>query len=194
MEDLGPRFMTPTLMYLFHRLTERMRGAPTLLAIDEAWTFVDNPTTAPKIRQWLKELRKLNAAVLFSTQSLADLKSSPLREVLAESCATKIFLPNPQAASEVGADFYRSLGLNARQLELIARATPKRDLYAVSAHGNRLFELHLGPLALAFCGTAAPEHLRTVRALAKEHGARWPVAWLEDRRLGPWAEALRHLV
>src|SRR3546814_5689061 len=48
----------PVLTYLFHRLEERFGGRPTLLVLDEAWLFIDNPLFAGRIRDWLKTLRK----------------------------------------------------------------------------------------------------------------------------------------
>ena len=65
--------VAPVLTYLFHRLEERFDGRPTLLILDEAWIFLDHPLFAARIREWLKTLRKKNVAVLFATQSLAEI-------------------------------------------------------------------------------------------------------------------------
>ena len=43
----------PVLTYLFHRLEARFDGRPTLLILDEAWTFLDDPLFAARIREWL---------------------------------------------------------------------------------------------------------------------------------------------
>src|SRR3546814_16062305 len=48
------------LGYLFARFDERFDGAPTLLILDEAWPFLDDPVFAARIRRWLKTLRKQN--------------------------------------------------------------------------------------------------------------------------------------
>lgn len=85
------------LSYLFARFEERFDGAPTLLILDEAWLFLDDPLFAARIRQWLKTLRKKNVSVIFATQSLADIKDSSIAAAIIESCASRIFLPNPQA-------------------------------------------------------------------------------------------------
>ena len=68
--------VAPVLTYLFHRLEERFDGRPTLLVLDEAWIFLDHPLFAARIREWLKVLRKKNVAVVFATQSLADIADS----------------------------------------------------------------------------------------------------------------------
>src|SRR3546814_6604344 len=64
----------PVLTYLFHRLEQRFDGAPTLLVLDEAWTFLDDPVFAGRIREWLRSeehtselqsLMRLSYAVFF---------------------------------------------------------------------------------------------------------------------------------
>src|SRR5947209_2126728 len=188
----GSRFVVPTLLYLFRRLRQRFTtGAPTLLVLDEGWTFLDHEKFAQRIRLWLKELRKYNVSVLFATQSLADFAATALAQVLVESTETKIFLPNPQAANEAVAPLYRSLGLNPRQLALIATARPKSDYYVACSEGNRLMRLTLGPLALSFCGAGSRQELAKVRELALAHGRLWPAVWLQRRSLPTWAELLR---
>ena len=145
----------PVLTYLFHRLEARFDGSPTLLILDEAWVFLDDPLFSARIREWLKTLRKKNVGVVFSTQSLADVTSSTIAPAIIESCPQRIFLPNDRAIETESRRAYERFGLNERQIELVARATPKRDYYLQSRQGNRLFELGLGPLTLAFCGASS---------------------------------------
>ena len=162
--------VVPVLTYLFHRLEERFDGSPTLLVLDEAWLFLDNPLFAARIREWLKVLRKKNVAVVFATQSLADIADSSIAPAIVESCPQRIFLPNDRAVEPQARAAYERFGLNARQVELIARATPKRDYYLQSRRGNRLFDLGLGPIALAFCGASDPESQRRIDRVLAEHG------------------------
>jgi type IV secretion system protein VirB4 len=145
----------PALSYLFHRLAKRFDGKPTLLILDEAWLFLEDSMFAKKIKQWLKELRKANVYVVFATQSLADAMQSSIAMALKESCPTKVFLPNASALDDISTDFYRSMGLNQRQIDIIAHATPKREYYLSSPLGNRLFDLALGPKALALCASSS---------------------------------------
>ncbi|PBD26623.1 conjugal transfer protein TrbE, partial [Pseudomonas aeruginosa] len=126
------------LHYLFARFDERFDGAPTLLILDEAWLFLDDPVFAARIRQWLKTLRKKNVSVIFATQSLADIKDSSIAPAIIESCASRIFLPNPQATEPQIRTIYEGFGLNSRQIEIVATAQPKRDYYYQSRLGNRL--------------------------------------------------------
>jgi type IV secretion system protein TrbE len=163
--------VAPVLTYLFHRLEERFDGRPTLLILDEAWVFLDHPLFAARIREWLKTLRKKNVAVLFATQSLADIAGSSIAPAIIESCPQRILLPNDRAIEPQSRAAYERFGLNERQIELISRATPKRHYYLQSARGNRLFELGLGPIALALCGASDPASQNRIEAILADHGA-----------------------
>lgn len=165
-----PGVVAPVLTYLFHRLDERFDGRPTLLVLDEAWIFLDNPLFAARIREWLKVLRKRNVSVLFATQSLADIAGSSIAPAILESCPQRILLPNDRAIEPQSRDIYERFGLNDRQIELISRATPKQDYYLQSARGNRLFDLGLGEIALALCGASDPASQIRIDALLAEHG------------------------
>jgi type IV secretion/conjugal transfer VirB4 family ATPase len=148
--------LQPVLTYIFRTLERRFDGRPTLLVLDEAWLFLDQGVFAAKIREWLKTLRKFNVAVVFATQSLADVARSSIAPALIESCPTRVFLPNPDAHTPQIASLYEGFGLNAQQLQIVAGAAPKREYYYQSSAGNRLFELGLGPIALAAVGASSP--------------------------------------
>jgi P-type conjugative transfer protein TrbJ len=185
------RLIPPVLTYLFHRLEARFDGRPTLLILDEAWTFLDEPLFAARIREWLKTLRKKNVAVVFATQSLADIERSAIAPALIESCPTRIFLPNDRALEPQAKSVYERFGLNSRQAEILGLATPKRDYYAQSARGNRLFELGLGPVALALCGASSPEDQKLIdRVAAETVPAGFADAFLRARGLDWAADAL----
>ncbi len=166
-----PGVVAPVLTYLFHRLEARFDGRPTLLILDEAWVFLDHPLFAARIREWLKVLRKKNVAVIFATQSLADIADSAIAPAIIESCPQRLFLPNDRAVEPQGRAAYERFGLNERQIELIARATPKQHYYLQSRRGNRLFELGLGPVALALCGASSPSDQKRIDTILAEHGA-----------------------
>lgn len=166
----SPSVVLPVLTYLFHRLEERFDGGPSLLILDEAWVFLDNPIFAARIREWLKVLRKKNVSVVFATQSLADIANSTIAPAIVESCPQRIFLPNDRAIEPQARTVYQHFGLNDRQIELIAHATPKRHYYLQSRRGNRLFELGLGPIAKAFCGASSSSDQTLMDSLIAEHG------------------------
>lgn len=179
------------LRYLFARFEARLDGAPTLLILDEAWLFLDDPVFAARIRQWLKTLRKKNVSIIFATQSLADIQNSSIAPALIESCASRIFLPNPQATEPQIRTIYQGFGLNNRQIDIVATAQPKRDYYYQSRLGNRVFELGLGPVALAFAGASSPHDQRAMDAIvASTPATEFAAAWLCHRSLDWAADAL----
>jgi type IV secretion system protein VirB4 len=180
----------PVLTYLFHRLEARFDGRPTLLILDEAWLFLDDPVFAARIREWLKTLRKKNVSVIFATQSLADIANCSIAPALIESCPTRIFLPNERAQEPQSKETYQRFGLNSRQIELIAQATSKRDYYYQSPLGCRLFELGLGPIALAFCGASGPvDQERINRTIAEAEPEDFTETFLHAKGLA-WAADL----
>jgi type IV secretion/conjugal transfer VirB4 family ATPase len=187
---IGAGAAPAVLTYLFHRIEGRLDGRPTLLIIDEGWLVLDDPAFAQQLREWLKTLRKKNASVVFATQSLSDIDGSNIAPAIVESCPTRIFLPNERAIEPQITTIYRRFGLNDRQIEIIARATPKRDYYCQSRRGNRLFELGLGPVALAFCAASSKADHAAIERVIAEHGRdAFTSAWLTDRDLR-WAADL----
>ncbi|MET4600992.1 type IV secretion/conjugal transfer VirB4 family ATPase [Bradyrhizobium sp. JR4.1] len=187
---IGTGAAPAVLTYLFHRIEGRLDGRPTLLIIDEGWLVLDDPAFAQQLREWLKTLRKKNASVVFATQSLSDIDASNIAPAIVESCPTRIFLPNERAIEPQITAIYQRFGLNDRQIEIIARATPKRDYYCQSRRGNRLFELGLGPVALAFCAASSKaDHAAIERLLAEHRRDDFTPAWLADHEL-LWAADL----
>jgi len=181
--------IVPVLTYLFHRLEERFDGSPTLLVLDEAWVFLDHPLFAARIREWLKVLRKKNVSVLFATQSLADVARSSIAPAIIESCPQRVFLPNDRAGEPQSRETYERFGLNERQIELVSRASPKRDYYLQSRRGNRLFDLKLGAIARAFCASGDPASQQLIDALVEDGEGDFARRFLDRRGLA-WAADL----
>ncbi|SCW85425.1 type IV secretion system protein VirB4 [Sphingobium faniae] len=178
------------LSYLFHRIEGRLDGSPTLIIIDEGWLVLDSPAFAQQLKEWLKTLRKKNASVIFATQSLADIETSTIAPAIVESCPTRIFLPNERAIEPQITAIYRRFGLNDRQIEILSRATPKRDYYCQSRRGNRLFDLGLGDVALAFTAASSKTDQARIADLIAEQGRDgFAAAWLRIRGL-EWAADL----
>jgi type IV secretion/conjugal transfer VirB4 family ATPase len=162
--------IAPTLDYLFHRLEGRFDGRPTLLVLDEAWLFLDDPLFAGKIREWLKTLRRRNVSVVFASQSLDDIANSKIASALIENCPTRIFLPNDRAEEPKTRKLYESFGLSPRQIQIIAQAIPKAQYYYQSRTGNRLFQLGLSPTALAIVGSSSKEDLSAMEEVLANVG------------------------
>jgi type IV secretion system protein VirB4 len=103
---------------------------------------------------------------------------------LNENCPTKIYLPNKKAgdkgtSQEPGPfEFYSSMGLNPTQINIIKTAAPKREYYFTHPEGNRLFNMNLGPVALAFVGRTGKADLARMEDLKLEYGEEWTKEWL----------------
>ena len=181
--NLGDKYALPTLLYLFRRIERALHGQPAAIILDEAWLMLGHPVFRAKIREWLKVMRKNNCLVLMATQSLSDAANSGILDVIVESTATKIFLPNVFARDEEASALYRRMGLNTRQIEILASAIPKQQYYTVSENGRRLYDLALGPLALAFVGSTDKESIATIKVLHQKYGDGWVHQWLALRGL-----------
>lgn len=180
MEDIlnVNKAVVPTLSYLFHRIeTEKLNGRPTLLPLDECWIFLSHKTFAPKIREWLKVLRKKNASVVFATQSLSDIANSDILSAVLDSCYSRIYLANPTASEQK--ELYKTFGLNDREIEIIKYSTPKRQYYFKSVEGNRLFELGLSPLELSYVAASSYEDQEKCKELAHLSTEEFNKEWLK---------------
>ena len=187
---LGQKHLVPILLYLFHRVEQRLEeGTPSLLIVEEAWVTALHSLFGATVESWLRTLRKRNAAVVFVSQSVADVVNSPRHDIILESCPTKILLPNPEAESDHVRRLYEGIGLNRRQIQILATALPKRQYYVLSPLGRRLISLGLGPVALSFVGMAGREAIVQVKEQMTAHGRRWPATWLSVRGLEAAARA-----
>ncbi|MBF0478406.1 MAG: conjugal transfer protein TrbE [Candidatus Omnitrophica bacterium] len=175
------KYVVPVLTYLFHRIDGRLNGRPTLIILDEAWLVLKHEIFREKFESWLRELRKKNAAVVFATNSISDVINSPLRNVIDESCPTKIFLPNATASNPANRSVYHAYGLNDKQIDMIQQAIPKKHYYYTSVLGQRLIDLGLDGLELSFMGINSAEDLKAIRKLEQMHGADWVAHWLKIR-------------
>jgi type IV secretion system protein TrbE len=62
--------------------------------------------------------------MILSTQSLDELRKSDILDVIIETCATKIFLANPDMDREL---YREQFHLNETEIERIATLVPKRQ-------------------------------------------------------------------
>lgn len=181
--NIGEKYALPTLLYLFRRIERSLKGQPAAIILDEAWLMLGHPAFREKIREWLKVMRKANCLVLMATQNLSDAANSGILDVIVESTATKIFLPNVHARDEEASALYRRMGLNTRQIDILATSQPKKEYYYVSESGRRIYDLALGKLTLAFIGSSDKESIATIKELIAKHGDEWVRYWLEMKEL-----------
>src|SRR6185503_73652 len=185
--NMGEKAVVAVLLYLFRHIEKRLDGSPTLVPLDEAWVYLRHPLFRERIREWLKTLRKFNGAVVLATQNLSDIFNSPIKDVVLESCPTKVLLPNAEAGNSSSRQFYESIGLNEREISIVQTSIPKRQYYVVSPIGRRLIALGMGGVGLSFVGVNSREERQLVEDTATKYGKDWQAAWLRMRNLGDWA-------
>ena len=120
----------PVLLYVFHRINISLDGTPTMIVLDEAWALIDNPVFAPKIKDWLKVLRKLNTFVIFATQSVEDASKSAISDTLIQQTATQIFLPNLKATP-----VYRTAFMLSQREYILIKTTDPSSRYFLIKQG-----------------------------------------------------------
>ncbi len=174
----GDKDLLPVLLYLFRQIELSLDGNPAFLWIDEAWVALANPVFRAMIEEWLRVLRKKNCVVALFTQSLGEVANSDIFELLMTACPTKIFLPNFEAGRELIKPMYKKFGLNDRQIDIIKDAEPKREYYITQPEGNRLFNLNLGELTLAFVAKSSKLEVQAVRDHVNQYSDEWYPHWL----------------
>ncbi len=122
-----PVALSPVLLYIFHRINISLDGSRTMIILDEAWALIDNPVFAPKIKDWLKVLRKLNTFVVFATQSVEDAVKSQISDTLIQQTATQVFLPNLKATDV----YMTAFMLSKREYALIKTTDPNSRYFLI---------------------------------------------------------------
>jgi type IV secretion system protein VirB4 len=192
-----PRLRTPVMMYLFHRIEERLDGEPTMILIDEGWKALDDEVFAARIRDWLKTLRKRNALVGFATQSARDALDSRISTALVEQTATMIFMPNSRAKAE---DYCEGFGLSSHELDVIRTLPSHSRCFLVrQSDSSVVVRLDLSEmrevLAILSGRESVVRQLDSLRAQYGDTPAAWYPAltgdnWPGELAEGPhWAEA-----
>lgn len=183
----APTLRTPTMMYLFHRIDERLTGEPALIVIDEGWKALDDAVFAARIRDWLKTLRKRNAVVGFGTQSARDALDSQIASAIVEQTATQIFMPNAKARAE---DYGTGFGLSEHELALV-RALPASGHCFLVRHANHSVVVRLdltGEASVLTVLSGREASVRLLDQLRADYGDD-PAQWFEPLTGAPWPVA-----
>lgn len=193
--ETGPLLKLPEALYIpilriiFHRITSLVKDRrPTLLLLEEAWHFLRHKIFEDMLEDWLLTLRKFNVSVGFISQNLEHVTSSRISGTIKESCPTKIYLPNHQVLDEEVYKKYQQFGLNAQQIYLIGQALPKHDYYLTSPIGERLFQLDLSALELAFLGISKEKDLKRFAEIQSSGKKDWVLDWLSYKGLSEWRD------
>lgn len=174
----APEVRTPVMMYLFHRLQGLVDGRRLVIDIDEFWKALGDEAFRALAQDGLKTYRKQNAALVFGTQSPADVLRSPIAHTIVEQCATQIFLPNPHAQAR---DYVEGFGLSHREFALVRdELAPEQHRFLVKQGLNSVVvELDLSGLddELAVLSGRA-ETVALLDRIRARHGDD-PKAWMK---------------
>ena len=192
--QLDEKAVIPVLLYLFRRIEQRLDGSPTLILLDEAWSYLQHSLFRDRLRDWLKTMRRKNAAVVMATQQISDITNSEIADVVFENTATKILLPNAESKNPGSRQFYERLGLNGRELDILQNAIPKKHYYVISKLGRRLVDLGLGRVALSWVGVNGREERQLVETVMDRFPDSWHAEWLRLKGLNDWADYLESQV
>ena len=127
-----PAVRTPAMMYLFHRVEERLDGTAAIIVVDEGWKALDDEVFVRRIKDWEKTIRKRNGIVGFATQSAQDALESRIASAIIEQSATQIFMANPRARAE---DYVGGFGLTTHEYEIV-RSLPDAARCFLIKHGS----------------------------------------------------------
>lgn len=186
--QLDDKAVIPVLLYLFRRIEQRLDGSPSLILLDEAWSYLRHDLFRDRLKNWMKTMRRKNAVVVLATQQISDVANSQIADVVLENCPTKILLPNAEAKNPGSRDFYSRVGLNERELEILQVSIPKQHYYVVSNLGRRLVNLGMGKVALSWVGVNGREEQHVVEAVMGQFPDSWRAGWLRLKGLPEWAE------
>jgi type IV secretion system protein VirB4 len=173
----SPIIRTPAMLYLFHRLEQRLDGSPAIIVVDEGWKALDDEVFVRRIKDWEKTIRKRNGLVGFCTQSASDALESRIASAIIEQAATQIFMPNPKARA---GDYIEGFGLTEHEYELVRTLPDTSHCFLVKqADHSVVVRLDLGGLEGELRVLAGTE--RTVRRLdaLRERLGDDPDAWLQ---------------
>ena len=171
-----PTVRTPAMMYLFHRVEERLDGTPAIIVVDEGWKALDDEVFTARIRDWEKTIRKRNGIVGFATQSAEDALSSRIASAIVEQAATQIFMANAKAQAR---DYVDGFGLTEHEFELV-RTLPDNARAFLIKHGHESVVARLdlsGERDLLTILSGREHSVRALDAIRAEVGDD-PSAWM----------------
>jgi type IV secretion system protein VirB4 len=142
----------PFLDYAFHQIYRRLDGTPTIIYLEEAWALLANPLFLVMLNDWLRTFAKKNARIWMATQSVSEIKSSPVFTALVESCPNKLFLANPGLRdSETMRNVYSEVfALPDNLIQQIGTLTPRVEYLMTGPDSHRVFQARFAPEILGY--------------------------------------------
>jgi type IV secretion system protein VirB4 len=171
-----PAMRSPAMMYLFHRVEERLDGNAAIIVVDEGWKALDDDVFVRRIKDWEKTIRKRNGIVGFATQSAQDALESRIASAIIEQAATQIFMANPKARAD---DYIAGFGLTPHEYDLV-RTLPDNAHCFLIKHGAESVVARLNLSGERDLLTILSGRERTVRLLDEIRAERGddPADWI----------------
>lgn len=190
----NPVLRTPAMMYLFHRVDERLDGTPSMVVIDEGWKALDDEIFVHRLKDWMKTIRKRNGVVGFATQSASDAIESKIAATIIEQSATQLFMSNPKAQAS---DYCGGFGLTEHELELVRSLPEHLRCVLIKQGGNSVVaRLDMANMPDAITVLSGRESsVRKLDELRRDHGdapSDWMPQLLKVAEEGPsslWSAA-----
>lgn len=171
-----PALRSPAMLYLFHRVEERLDGKPTIIVVDEGWKALDDEVFVARIRDWEKTIRKRGGIVGFATQSASDALESKISSAIIEQAGTQIFMAN---ASAQASDYMDGFGLTQHEYDLV-RTIPETARAFLVKHGADSVVVRLNLASEPDLLTVLSGREKTVRLLddIRDEVGDAPAIWL----------------
>ena len=190
----NPVLRTPAMLYLFHRVDERLDGTPSMIVVDEGWKALDDEIFVHRLKDWMKTIRKRNGVVGFATQSASDAIESKIAATIIEQSATQLFMSNPKAQAS---DYCDGFGLTEHELDLVRSLPEHLRCVLIKQGGNSVVaRLDMADMPDAITVLSGREtSVRRLDELRRDHGdapSKWMPQLLKAAKEGPsvlWASA-----
>lgn len=167
----------PINRYLFHLVEQLIDGRRLVCWVDEFSKALADPDFQAFADNAPKTWRKLNGALCVATQTASAVIESPIARTIVEGTATKIFFPNPDAASE---DYVEGFGLSEREFKLLKEQLEpgSRKFLVKQGHYSIVCQLDLKGFDEELAVISGRRStVNELHRLIEEHGPE-PVCWL----------------
>lgn len=164
--SMSPLVSVPILLHILRTIHRRIRrNRPTTIIVDEAWQAFKHPMFAEAFDKMLREFRKYNARVGFSTQFAKEITDGPLASVLLGAVATNIYSGNPNALRD------KELAELCSEEELHEIASlGMGEYFSTSVIGQGRFTIELGAIARRLLTGFSTESLADLMAVFEHTG------------------------
>jgi type IV secretion system protein VirB4 len=182
------RTVAPLTYYIMERIREQVRehATPHWLFIDETKPMANVPFFKSYLEVALKEARKLRGCVTLCFQSVNDIVTTGISDVIVQNCKTKIFFPNPEASEYDLKQYQELFNLNQSELDYIAgktKASQKgvRTALVKKPGESVVLNIDLAPLgSYAKIYKSGTEFIKQVNHLKAEKGNLWLDLYLQS--------------